>query len=263
MWWWWGLTRGHLFLYLLLTHYLSPLPSLPSLQSDTPVVEACVQAMFNVTNPKCAPDGQYGGKYGYVDPDWCQGPGMEDKMEDIFEWLYFVDEYLGHYMWFGGEMLCMCTFFWGCFTPGRPELTTRENWKLSSAPISWRKFWALFLLPALYFPYLFIEGQAWPEYFFFLCCGTYRVAAMHRKGYVPDSNGIYMIFWWVTSCSVFIIFCIHLRVPIQCLVKLKIQNVPEIYESGGILGIGNPGYPTRTSRFFTSAPNGDPYAACF
>jgi len=72
-----------------------------------------------------------------------------------------------------------------------------------------------------------------------------------------------MIYWWTLSFVVFIIFLIHMGTPLICLLKLKIQNVPEIYEGGGIVGIGNPGYPSRNSRFFTSAPNGDPYAACY
>ena len=225
------------------------------------MIKACVAAVANVSNPKCDPCGQYAS----VDIDWCEGPGMSDKMSDIFENLYIMDEYIGHYMWFFGEMLCMETFFWGYFTRANRNLSTLENWKVSAAPVveSRRKMASLFLLPAFYFPYLFIEGQAWPEFFFFLCLGVYRTRSMHLKGFVPDPNGIFLIVWWLCSFFIFIIFCIHMRVPIQCVVKLKIQHVPEIYEGGGILGIGDPGYPSRTSRFFTSAPNGDPYAACF
>ena len=94
--------------------------------------------------------------YAKVEPEWCEGNGMENKMSDIFENLYFVDEYLGHYMWFGGEMICMITFFWGCFVPiGRgDDSTLLEAFKRNGKPLWSQKlrFAFLTILPAYYFP---------------------------------------------------------------------------------------------------------------
>jgi hypothetical protein len=125
-------------------------------------------------------------------------------------------------MWFAGELFCFLLFFWGAFVNDESLVGVKPSWKWHAA---------LAPLPLLYFPYLFIEGQAWPEFILFSCVMSARYFFMKRKGYMLDVNGRYLAQWWGVSMGVFVVWCLVLGVPLVCVLKLKLQHVPEYWES--------------------------------
>ncbi|GMI44158.1 hypothetical protein TrCOL_g3446 [Triparma columacea] len=185
---------------------------------ETPLIEACSSAVIGVDNWRC----HEGEPFGEVDPEWCSGEGLVTKMDELFENLYMFDEYIGHYMWFAGELFCFLLFFWGCFVKDSDLVGTLPSklWYLALSP-----------LPLVYFPYLFIEGQAWPEFLGFSSIMTARYFYMRNKGYMMDVNGIFMFQWWFVSLLVFVVWCAVQGVPLPCLLKFRVQKVPEYWES--------------------------------
>jgi len=80
---------------------------------DTPLLAACASAVESVPNKMCEE-----GEHFYDTPiEWCQGPGLNTKMIEIFESMYLYDEYIGHYLWLLLEFLCFYLVFRTAFVP--------------------------------------------------------------------------------------------------------------------------------------------------
>ena len=186
--------------------------------SETPLIKACANAVYDVPNVRCQP----GGAFQDIDPEWCSGPGLVTKMNEMFENLYIYDEYIGHYIWIAGELFCLLLFFWGCFVKDRAMVGKRPHllWYVALAP-----------LPLMYFPYFYIEAQAWPIFILFCFVMAVRYLYMKRLGWHLDVNGTFLLQWWGLSLLVFIIWVAVLGVPFICVLKLRVTAVPEYWES--------------------------------
>ncbi|XP_030630422.1 ceroid-lipofuscinosis neuronal protein 6 homolog isoform X1 [Chanos chanos] len=100
---------------------------------------------------------------------------------DSFELLYFYDEHFGHFMWYSPLFLILFLYFTGCFTHIKEE----RRMPLSA--------WLLLGPSALYYWYLVTEGQIFILFIFTFFAMTATVMHQKRKGFVPDSNGLFLL----------------------------------------------------------------------
>ncbi|XP_064168407.1 ceroid-lipofuscinosis neuronal protein 6 homolog isoform X1 [Anguilla rostrata] len=101
---------------------------------------------------------------------------------DSFELLYYYDENLGHLMWYVPFFLIFFLYFTGCFTQVREENTM---------PLS---AWLLLGPSGLYYWYLVTEGQIFILFIFTFFAMMATVIHQRRKGFVPDSNGLFLLY---------------------------------------------------------------------
>ncbi|KAG5839572.1 hypothetical protein ANANG_G00206380 [Anguilla anguilla] len=101
---------------------------------------------------------------------------------DSFELLYYYDENLGHLMWYVPFFLIFFLYFTGCFTQVREENTM---------PLS---AWLLLGPSGLYYWYLVTEGQIFILFIFTFFAMMATVMHQRRKGFVPDSNGLFLLY---------------------------------------------------------------------
>ncbi|KAG7468275.1 hypothetical protein MATL_G00141290 [Megalops atlanticus] len=101
---------------------------------------------------------------------------------DSFELLYYYDENLGHTMWYVPFFLIFFLFFTGCFTHAHEE---------KQMPLS---AWLLLGPSAVYYWYLVTEGQIFILFFVTLVAMVATVIQQKRKGFAPDSNGLFLLY---------------------------------------------------------------------
>ncbi|XP_041693741.1 ceroid-lipofuscinosis neuronal protein 6 homolog isoform X1 [Coregonus clupeaformis] len=101
---------------------------------------------------------------------------------DSFELLYYYDEKLGHSMWYVPFFLILFLYFTGCFTHIKEE-------KRMPLPA-----WFLLAPSAVYYWYLITEGQIFILFIFTFFAMTATVMHQKRKGFVPDSNGLFLLY---------------------------------------------------------------------
>ncbi|XDV53538.1 hypothetical protein PO909_022014 [Leuciscus waleckii] len=101
-----------------------------------------------------------------------ENPIMENlrpqTLIDSFELLQYYDESLGHCMWSVPLFLILFLYFTGCFTIVKSE---------KKMPVS---AWLLLGPSGLYYWYLVTEGQIFIPF--------------KRKGFLPDSNGLFLLY---------------------------------------------------------------------
>ncbi|XP_066557309.1 ceroid-lipofuscinosis neuronal protein 6 homolog isoform X1 [Amia ocellicauda] len=101
---------------------------------------------------------------------------------DSFELLYYYDENLGHSMWYVPFFLILFLYFTGCFTH------IKEEKKMPASA------WLLVVPSGLYYWYLVTEGQIFILYIFTFFAMTATVMHQKRKGFVLDSNGLFLFY---------------------------------------------------------------------
>ncbi|XP_029524510.1 ceroid-lipofuscinosis neuronal protein 6 homolog [Oncorhynchus nerka] len=101
---------------------------------------------------------------------------------DSFELLYYYDEKLGHSMWYVPFFLILFLYFTGCFTHIKEE----KRMPLAA--------WFLLAPSAVYYWYLITEGQIFILFIFTFFAMTATVMHQKRKGFVPDSNGLFLLY---------------------------------------------------------------------
>ncbi|XP_069046686.1 ceroid-lipofuscinosis neuronal protein 6 homolog isoform X1 [Lepisosteus oculatus] len=105
-----------------------------------------------------------------------------ESLIDSFELLYYYDENLGHSMWYVPFFLILFLYFTGCFTHIREE---------KKMPVS---AWLLVGPSGLYYWYLVTEGQIFILYIFTFFAMMATVMHQKRKGFVLDSNGLFLFY---------------------------------------------------------------------
>ncbi|XP_029991565.1 ceroid-lipofuscinosis neuronal protein 6 homolog [Sphaeramia orbicularis] len=101
---------------------------------------------------------------------------------DAFELLHYYDDTLGHLMWYVPLFLVLFLFFSGCFYHKKQEKMM--------PPAAW-----MLLLPnAAYYWYLVTEGQTFILFIFTFFAMTATVMHQRRRGLVPNSNGLFMLY---------------------------------------------------------------------
>uniref|UniRef100_UPI0037E75E6D ceroid-lipofuscinosis neuronal protein 6 homolog n=1 Tax=Semicossyphus pulcher TaxID=241346 RepID=UPI0037E75E6D len=101
---------------------------------------------------------------------------------DAFELLFYFDDTLGHLMWYVPLFLVLFLFFSGCFCVGKQE----EKMPLAG--------WMLIVPSAAYYWFLITEGQTFILFIFTLFAMTATVMHQRRRGLIPDSNGLFMLY---------------------------------------------------------------------
>ncbi|KAL7867771.1 hypothetical protein SRHO_G00091550 [Serrasalmus rhombeus] len=104
------------------------------------------------------------------------------SLVDSFELLYYYDENFGRCMWYIPFFLILFLYFSGCFT------TLKEEKRM---PVS---AWLLLAPSSLYYWYLVTEGQIFILFIFTFFAMTATVMHKKRKGLVPDSNGLFLMY---------------------------------------------------------------------
>uniref|UniRef100_A0A3B4W943 CLN6 transmembrane ER protein n=1 Tax=Seriola lalandi dorsalis TaxID=1841481 RepID=A0A3B4W943_SERLL len=104
------------------------------------------------------------------------------SLVDAFELLFYYDDTLGHLMWYIPLFLILLLFFSGCFCPRSQEE------RMPSAA------WMLLAPNAAYYWYLITEGQTFILFIFTFFAMTATVMHQRRRGMVPDSNGLFMLY---------------------------------------------------------------------
>ncbi|XP_056307517.1 ceroid-lipofuscinosis neuronal protein 6 homolog [Danio aesculapii] len=110
---------------------------------------------------------------------------------DSFELLQYYDESLGHFMWYVPLFLILFLYFTGCFTIVKAE---------EKMPVS---AWLLLGPSGLYYWYLVTEGQIFIPFIFTFFAMTATVLHQKRKGFLPDSNGLFLLYSF--SISLFLV----------------------------------------------------------
>ena len=108
---------------------------------------------------------------------------------EVFELLYFYDEYLGHNMWYIPLFTAFTTFFFSSFT-------SRDQSTPSPLPLG-----GCLLLPldALYYVYLVTEGQIIVIFGVMLMMMIGGVVVGHFIGRHPDVNARYLLSLYITT----------------------------------------------------------------
>ncbi|XP_076590098.1 ceroid-lipofuscinosis neuronal protein 6 homolog isoform X2 [Chaetodon auriga] len=104
------------------------------------------------------------------------------SLVDAFELLFYFDDTLGHLMWYGPLFLVLFLFFSGCFSLRKQE----EKMPLAA--------WMLFVPSSAFYWYLITEGQTFILFIFTFFTMTATVMHQRRRGMVPDSNGVFMLY---------------------------------------------------------------------
>ncbi|XP_074533358.1 ceroid-lipofuscinosis neuronal protein 6 homolog [Halichoeres trimaculatus] len=101
---------------------------------------------------------------------------------EAFELLFYFDGTLGHLMWYVPLFLVLFLFFSGSFS--------RRKQEEKMPPAGW-----MLLTPnAAYYWFLITEGQTFILFIFTLFAMTATVMHQRRRGFVPDSNGLFMLY---------------------------------------------------------------------
>ncbi|KAM7002340.1 ceroid-lipofuscinosis neuronal protein 6 homolog [Tautogolabrus adspersus] len=115
-----------------------------------------------------------------------ENPVMQDlkpsSLIDAFELLFHFDDALGHLMWYVPVFLVLFLFFSGCFSHRKQEE------KIPAAG------WMLLAPNAAYYWFLITEGQTFILFIFTLFAMTATVMHQRRRGLVPNSNGLFMLY---------------------------------------------------------------------
>ncbi|XP_051545969.1 ceroid-lipofuscinosis neuronal protein 6 [Myxocyprinus asiaticus] len=106
---------------------------------------------------------------------------------DSFDLLHFYDESLGHCMWCFPLFLILFLYFTGCFT-----IVKEERMMPFSA-------WLLLGPTTLYYWYLVTEGQIFIPFIFTFFAMMATVVHQKRKGLIPDSNGLFLLYSFAVS----------------------------------------------------------------
>uniref|UniRef100_A0A673L576 Ceroid-lipofuscinosis neuronal protein 6 homolog n=1 Tax=Sinocyclocheilus rhinocerous TaxID=307959 RepID=A0A673L576_9TELE len=101
---------------------------------------------------------------------------------DSFELLQYYDESLAHCMWYAPLFLILFLYFTGCFTVVKAQKTM---------PIS---AWLLLGPSGLYYWYLVTEGQIFIPFILTFFAMTATVVHQKRKGFLPDGNGLFLLY---------------------------------------------------------------------
>ncbi|XP_041795551.1 ceroid-lipofuscinosis neuronal protein 6 homolog [Chelmon rostratus] len=104
------------------------------------------------------------------------------SLVDAFELLFYYDDTLGHLMWYGPLFFVLFLFFSGCFSHRKQE------GKMPPAA------WMLLVPSSTYYWYLITEGQTFILFIFTFFAMTATVMHQRRRGMVPDSNGVFMLY---------------------------------------------------------------------
>ncbi|XP_039988712.1 ceroid-lipofuscinosis neuronal protein 6 homolog [Xiphias gladius] len=106
---------------------------------------------------------------------------------DAIELLFYYDDTLGHLMWYIPLFLILLLFFSGCFRHRRQEE------RMPSAA------WMLLVPNAAYYWFLVTEGQAFILFIFTFFAMTATVMHRRRRGQVPDSNGLFLLYSFLAA----------------------------------------------------------------
>ncbi|XP_028679506.2 ceroid-lipofuscinosis neuronal protein 6-like isoform X3 [Erpetoichthys calabaricus] len=117
---------------------------------------------------------------------------------DSFELLYYYDECLGHSMWYIPFFLIFFLYFTGCFT----HLKEERKMPLSA--------WLLVGPSGLYYWYLVTEGQIFILYIFTFFAMMATVMHQKRKGFVLDSNGLFLLSTFAITLALIAVWVICL-----------------------------------------------------
>ncbi|XP_041652423.1 ceroid-lipofuscinosis neuronal protein 6 homolog [Cheilinus undulatus] len=104
------------------------------------------------------------------------------SLVDIFELLFYLDDSLGHLMWYVPLFLILFLFFSGAFCHRKQEE------KIPPAG------WMLLAPSTAYYWFLITEGQTFILFIFTVFAMTATVMHQRRRGLVPDSNGLFMLY---------------------------------------------------------------------
>ncbi|KAG7315046.1 hypothetical protein KOW79_021134 [Hemibagrus wyckioides] len=130
-----------------------------------------------------------------------ENPIMKDlnppSLIDSFELLYYYDEHLGHSMWYVPFFLILFLYFTGCFTQCKEEKMPHSGWLLLGPS-------------ALYYWYLVTEGQIFVLYIFTFFAMAATVMRQKRKGYVLDSNGRFLLYNFIITLVLVIVWVVYL-----------------------------------------------------
>ncbi|KAA0724720.1 Ceroid-lipofuscinosis neuronal protein 6 -like protein [Triplophysa tibetana] len=118
-----------------------------------------------------------------------------ETLINFFELLQYYDKSLGPCMWYVPLFIILFLYFTGCFT------FVKDERQMSTSA------WLLLGPSGLYLMYLVTEGQILVPFIFTFFAMTATVMHQKRKGFLPDGNGLFLLYSFSVSLML-VILCV-------------------------------------------------------